>query len=101
MTGKTKTVTGCLTKGDEPNEYKITSTDGKMYGLRSTSVNLDEHLNHKVTVTGKTAKEHEEKGETAANKGTSEKGTSERGTTEKEAGDLNVSNLKMVSTSCQ
>lgn len=96
MTGKTKTVTGCLTKGDEPNEYKITSTDGKMYGLRSTSVNLDEHLNHKVTVTGKMTKEHEEKGETAANKGTSEKGN-----TEKEAGDLSVSNLKMVSTSCQ
>src|SRR2546423_11834534 len=58
-TGKAVTVTGCLQKGDEPGEYAITGADGKAYGVRSTTVKLADHLNHKVTITGKTAKENE------------------------------------------
>src|SRR5262245_51948059 len=61
-TGKT-TVTGCLQKGDEAGEYSITGEDGKMYGLRSKSVKLSEHLGHKVTVTGTLKPESAEKGE--------------------------------------
>src|SRR5438105_4536192 len=53
----TVTVTGCLQKGDESGEYSIMGADGKGYGLRSTTVKLANHLNHKVTVTGKTVKE--------------------------------------------
>src|SRR5690242_2342322 len=53
------TVTGCLQKGDEPNEYAITGEDGKKYGLRSTTVKLDDHLGHKVAVTGRVKKEAE------------------------------------------
>ena len=80
ITGQTMTVTGCLTKDEkEKNEYLITGEDGKTWGLKSSSVKLGDHLNHKVTVTGKVTKEGHEK----------------------EAGDLNVSNLKMVSESCQ
>ena len=86
--GKTVTVTGCLQKGDEPDEYSITDTAGKTYGLRSTTVKLAGHVNHKVTVTGTTANEESEKQE-------HEKGS------KAEKADLNVSNLKMVSTSCQ
>ena len=63
----------------EKNEYLITGEDGKTWGLKSTSVKLADHLNHKVTVTGKVTKEGHES----------------------EAGDLNVSELKMVSTTCQ
>ena len=49
--GKT-TVTGCLQKGDEAEEYSITGEDGKTYGLRSKLVKLSQHLGHKVTITG-------------------------------------------------
>jgi len=78
--GQTMTVTGCLQKDPkEKNEYMITGEDSKTWGLKSTSVKLADHLNHKVTVTGKVTKEGHEN----------------------EAGDLSVSDLKMVSTSCQ
>ena len=50
--GSSKTVTGCLQKGDEADEFRLTSEDGKLYDLRSSSVKLGEHVGHKVTVTG-------------------------------------------------
>jgi len=87
---ETKTVTGCLQKGDEPNEYSITDTSGNTYGLRSSDVKLSDHLGHKVTVTGKMKAESEEKEE-----------REEKGTNKKEVGDIQVTKLTMVSTSCQ
>lgn len=78
--GQEVTATGCLTKeAKEKNEFLITGEDGRTWGLKSSSVKLADHLNHKVTVSGKvTKKEHEGK----------------------EAGDLKVSNLQMISTNC-
>jgi len=78
--GQTITATGCLTKDTkEKDEFMITGEDGKTWGLKSDTVKLNAHLNHKVTVTGKVTE-------------------GEHG---KEAGDLNVSNLKMVSDNCK
>jgi len=88
--GKRVTVTGCLAKGDEANEFSITGADGKTYGLRSNSVALADHLGHKVTVTGTTTKGEKEEKEANEKK--------EGG--KKEYADVQVSNLKMVSTSC-
>lgn len=90
--GKT-TVTGCLQKGDEPGEYSITGEDGKTYGLRSKAVDLSQHLGHKVTVTGTLRPESAEK----------EKGEAEEHEKKEaaEAGDIRVTNLKMVSDSCK
>lgn len=83
----TKTVTGCLQKGDEANEYSITDSQGKSYGLRSSTVKLSEHMGHKVTVTGKVKPEENEAEERhQGNK--------------KEVADLEVTSLKMVSESC-
>src|SRR6267154_419017 len=59
--GAKATVTGCLQKGDEANEFSITGEDGKTYGLRSSSVDLAKHLGHKVTVTGTLKAESAEK----------------------------------------
>jgi len=82
------TVTGCLQKGDEAGEYSITSGGGKWYGLRSKAVDLSKHLGHKVTVTGtKMCEENEEKEEKQSGGG--------------EYADLRVTNLKMISQSCQ
>lgn len=89
--GGATSVTGCLQKGDEAGEFSITGEDGKTYGLRSSSVKLEEHLGHKVTVSGKLTPEGAEKGEAKESK--------EGG--KKEAGDIQVSNVKMVSTTCQ
>lgn len=90
--GKT-TVTGCLQKGDEAGEYSITGEDGKMYGLRSKTVKLSEHVGHKVAVTGTLRAESAEK----------EKGEAEEHEKKEaaEAGDIRVTNLKMVSDKCQ
>lgn len=78
--GETVTATGCVTQDPkEKNEYMITGEDGKTWGLKSNTVKLSQHLNHKVTVTGKVTK----------------------GGHESEAGDVNVSELTMVSTSCK
>src|SRR5438105_6118526 len=90
--GKT-TVTGCLQKGDEAGEYSITGQDGKTYGLRSKSVNLSKHLGHKVTVTGTLKPESAEK----------EKGEAQEHQKNEaaEAGDISVTDLKMVSDSCK
>src|SRR5215469_14131223 len=60
-TAGSKTVTGCLQKGDEAGEYSITGEDGKTYGLRSKTVKLSQHLGHKVTVTGTLRAESAEK----------------------------------------
>ena len=88
----TQSVTGCLQKGDEPGEFSITGEDGKTWGLRSTSVKLDEHLGHKVNVTGTTA--HETKAEEK------KEGQVENAASKAEYADLTVTSLKMVSETC-
>jgi hypothetical protein len=60
--------------------FALEGTDGKTYALTSPTVKLDEHVGHKVTVTGKSA-------------------AVETGATG--AGGLSVSSLKMVSTQCK
>jgi hypothetical protein len=91
--GGNTTVTGCLQKGDEADEFSLTAEDGKLYDLRSSSVKLAEHVGHKVTVTGKFKPEADEKEENEA------KESKEGG--KKDVGDIQVSSLKMVSSSCQ
>ena len=89
---KSQTVTGCLQKGDEAGEFSIKGEDGKTWGLRSTSVKLDQHIGHQVTVTGSTT--HETKAEEK------KAGQVENAGSKAEYADLTVTNLKMVSDSC-
>ena len=92
----TQSVTGCLQKGDETGEFSITGEDGKTWGLRSTSVKLDEHLGHKVTVTGSTT--HETKAQEKAEE--KKEGQVENAASKAEYADLTVTSLKMVSETC-
>src|SRR5258707_12539976 len=57
------TVTGCLQKGDSPDEFEIEGKNGKGWELRSKTVKLDEHVGHTVTITG--VRHHETKTEQA------------------------------------
>ena len=89
---KSQTVTGCLQKGDEAGEFSLKGEDGKTWGLRSTSVKLDQHIGHQVTVTGSTT--HETKAEEK------KEGQVEKASSKAEYADLTVTSLKMVSDSC-
>jgi hypothetical protein len=89
---KSQTVTGCLQKGDEAGEFSLKGDDGKTWGLRSTSVKLDQHIGHQVTVTGSTT--HETKAEEK------KEGQVENAGSKTEYADLTVTSLKMVSDSC-
>jgi hypothetical protein len=86
--GDSVTVTGCLQKGDKFGEYSITGEDGRRYSLRSRTVELFKHVGHKVTVTGtKMREENEDKEKKEARGG--------------EYADLRVTDLKMISETCQ
>jgi len=91
-----QTVTGCLQKADASGEFSITGEDGKTWGLRSTSVKLEQHIGHKVTVTGSTTNESA-KTEKAEEK---KEGQVENAASKTEYADLAVTSLKMISDSC-
>jgi hypothetical protein len=90
----TQTVTGCLQKGTEAGGFFLISTDDKHWELYSnTGVSLADHVGHTITVTGTVAhrsKAQEEKSQPSEQK--------EMGA--KQHADLQVSGVKMVSTSC-
>jgi len=90
--GHPQTVTGCLQKGEVAGEFSIKGEDGKTWELRSTTVKLDQHLGHKVTVTGSTT--HETKAEEK------KEGQVQNAGSKTEYADLTVTSLKMVSESC-
>ncbi len=86
-------VTGCLQQGSDTGGYYIKGEDGKVYELSGKG--LGEHVGHTVTVTGrqvKMSKATEEK---------MEKAEKEEGGGTQSGGDLKVSSVKMVSTSCK
>ena len=89
---QTKTVTGCLQKGGQPDQFSIIGEDAKSWDLRSSTVKLADHVGHQVTVTGSLTRESkaEEKKE----------GQVEKAAGKEELGELRVISLKMVSKSC-
>jgi hypothetical protein len=91
-TSPAKTVTGCLQKGHEAGEFSITGEDGKTWELSSKSVKLDEHVGHQVTVTGSAHRESKEEEK--------KEGQMEKAAGKEEYGDLRVTDLKMVSETC-
>ena len=95
---KTRTLTGCLQKGDESNEYKLTTAKGGTWELRSDSLKLGDHVGHKVTITGvvSNATLHGAKEDTKAE--AKEHGVDKDST---EHGHMTVTNLKMISDTCK
>jgi hypothetical protein len=91
-----KTVTGCLQKGDEPGEFALKAEDGKIWELKSSSVKLEEHLGHKVSVTGSASEESR-----AEEKREKKEGEVEKAANKEEYGDIRVTGLKMISDSCK
>src|ERR1700732_3780593 len=94
---KTRTVTGCLVKGDDADEYKITTAKGSTWEIKSDTVKLAEHVGHTVTITGvvSNAMMHGEKED--AKDEAKEHGMAKNAT---EHGRMTVTNLTMVSEGC-
>jgi hypothetical protein len=95
---KTRTLTGCLQKGEDANEYNLTAKNGGSWEIKSDSVNLGEHVGHTVKLTGvvSNAKAHGMKEDVKQEM--KEHGMNKHAT---EHGHLTVTHLTMVSDTCQ
>src|SRR6185369_428967 len=88
----TRTVTGCLSKGDSADEFLLTGKDGSTWEVRSSTVKLADHVGHTVAAHGivSHAKMHnlkEDAKSAAADTGAKKEDT--------EHGHLRVTSLKM------
>jgi hypothetical protein len=94
---KTRTLRGCLQKGDDAKEYRLTTAKGSTWEIKADSLNLGEHVGHTVSVTGVVshAKVHGMKED--AKDEAKEHGVDKDAT---EHGHMTVTNLSMVSESC-
>jgi hypothetical protein len=95
---KNRTLTGCLQKGDDANEYNLTTKAGGTWEIKSDSVKLDQHVGHTVKITGvvENAAMHGMKEDTKEEM--KEHGMDKNAT---EHGHLTVTDLSMVSDSCK
>lgn len=98
---KTRTITGCLSKGDNStssNEYLLTGQDGSTWEVRSDTVSLAKHVGHTVTATGVVSHSGmhnmKEDTKTMAHDSGMKK-------TDTEHGHMTVTDLQHVSETCQ
>jgi uncharacterized protein DUF5818 len=94
---KTRTLTGCLQKGDDANEYRLTTARGGTWELHSDSLKLGDHVGHTVTITGVVSNATLHGAKEDAKAEAKEHGVDKDST---EHGHMTVTYLKMVSDSC-
>ena len=94
----TRTITGCLSQGDNAKEFNLTAEDGSTWEVRSSNVSLAQHVGHTVMATGvvsnATAHNMKEDTKDMAHDAGVKKNNSEHG-------HLKVTDVKMVSDSCK
>ncbi len=93
----TRTLTGCLQKGEDPNEYNFTAKDGGTWEIKSDSVQLGEHVGHgQITgvVSNATAHGMKEDAKSEMKEHDVNKDATEHG-------HMTVTHLTMISDSCQ
>jgi hypothetical protein len=95
-----RTVTGCLTKGNGADEFLLTGSDGSTWEVRGSKsgVDLSSHVGHTVSATGvvsnTTAHNLKEDTKDAAKDTGMKKNNTEHG-------HLKITDVQMVSESCQ
>jgi hypothetical protein len=94
---KTRTLTGCLQKGDDASEYKLTTPKGATWEIKSDTVKLGDHVAHTVTITGVVSNATLHGAKEDAKAEAKEHGMDKDST---EHGHMTVTDLKMVSDSC-
>jgi len=95
---KTRTLTGCLQKGDDANEYKLTTAKGGTWEIKSDTIKLGDHVAHTVTITGVVSNATLHGAKEDAKAEAKEHGVDKDST---EHGHMTVTNLKMVSDTCK
>jgi len=94
----TRTITGCLTQGDNAHDFLLTGSDGSTWELKSDTVSLADHVGHTISATGvvsnSTAHNLKEDAKDAASDAHMTKSNSEHG-------HMKVTDVKMVSHSCK
>jgi len=94
-----RSITGCLSQGDNAKEYLLASSDGSTWEVRSNNaVDLSSHVGHTIEAKGvvTNAKMHnmkEDAKDMAKDSGMKKSDT--------EHGHLKVTSVRMVSDSCQ
>lgn len=93
-----RTITGCLSQGDDAKEFLLKGTDGSTWEVKSSGPALAPHVGHTVEATGviSHAKMHNMKED--AKEAAKDSGMTK---TDSEHGHLKVTDVKMVSDSCQ
>jgi hypothetical protein len=94
---KVRTLSGCLQKGEDAKEYKLTTAKGGTWEIKSDGVALGEHVGHTVRVTGVVSNATMHGAKEDAKSEAKEHGVAENST---EHGHMTVTGLKMVSESC-
>ena len=85
---KAVSVTGCLVRGDEPKEVWLAEKSGRIYGLESSTIELNAHLGHRVILRGYVLPEGKE--------GAGEEAQEQNKAGKREAADFRVLTLKMI-----
>lgn len=91
-------VTGCLSKGDDANEFLLTGSDGSTWEVRSSKVSLAEHVGHTVTATGVVSNAAMHNMKEDAKDAAKDSGMTK---SNDEHGHMKVTAVKMVSESCK
>ncbi len=97
--GDVRSITGCLSKGDSANEYLLTGTDGSTWEIHgNNAVDLASHVGHTIEAKGavSNAKMHNMKED--AKDAAQDSGMKKSNT---EHGHLKVTDVRMVSETCQ
>jgi len=94
----TRTVTGCLQKTSHQNKFLLVANDGTSWKVHSSTASLADHVGHTITATGTvsnpTAHNMKEDTKDMAHDTGMKKDNSEHGS-------LTVTDVQMVSESCQ
>jgi hypothetical protein len=95
---KTRTLAGCMQKGDSADEYQLTTAKGDTWEIKSDDLKLGDHVGHSVKITGvvSNAKMHGMVQDTKDE--AKEHGMAKHST---EHGHMTVTNVTMVSDTCK
>lgn len=88
-----RTLTGCLSKGDEAGEYKLVTPEGNTWEIKTKTVKLAGHVGHTVTISGRV--QHPDM------HAAKEKAKETVDSDAKEHGHLDATDIAMVSDSCK
>lgn len=93
-----KKITGCLQTGDKPGVYSISETNGNVWNVKSSKLDLSQHVGHRVTVIGSWADYQTTETPKNPNAAQEEKDNSPSAADSKNT--LDVKKVKEISASC-